>query len=416
MSDALELDVVDNRIRIIGGLSVSEFRVVTAAIYRVIHDRGYQDVILDFSACMFTHAPPMVALICAVCRHNLDGVGFSLILPNDLTLRKLFLNSNWAHFIDPTKYETSVYEPRKHNPVKQFKNFDDQAQLVNEVMDTILCNLTDFDRSHLTAIEWSLNEITDNVLVHANSDIGGFIQVTAQKSRRMVEFAVADGGVGIANSLRSGHLEITSDVDALYKAIQEGVTRDKRIGQGNGLYGTYKIAVGSSGTFSIHANHSTLYFARTIGVRSKQENIPFHGSLVNCGIDYTNPLLLEDVLRFNDKPHIPVDRIDLKYDTGPDGSILFEVIKETSSVGSRVAGAPVRTKLDNLIRISGGKQITVDFSGVPLISSSFADEVFGKLFVSLGALEFSSKFRFINTDQIVKKLVDKAIMQRLSVS
>ena len=113
----------------------------------------------------------------------------------------------------------------------RFEDFNEQSQLVNEVMETILSNLSDFDRNHLRAIEWSLNEITDNVLVHSNS--GGLMQVTAMRTRKKIEFVVADAGLGIAQSLRSGHPEINSDVEALSLAIKEGVTRDKNVGQGN---------------------------------------------------------------------------------------------------------------------------------------------------------------------------------------
>jgi anti-sigma regulatory factor (Ser/Thr protein kinase) len=292
---------------------------------------------------------------------------------------------------------------------------DEQATLVNEVMETLLANFTGFGRSHLKAIEWSLNEIMDNVLVHAQSDIGGVIQVTAERNRKRVEFVVGDAGVGIANSLRLSHPKITSDVDALSRAIQEGVTRDTRLGQGNGLYGTYRLSVSSSGRFSINSNYANLYFADTAGMRVKKEEVPFHGSLVTCCMDYSNPLLLDQVLRFGDQPHDPVDMIELRYESGEEGRLTFKLKNEAASVGSRVAGAPVRQKLLNLIELSPGREIVVDFDGVQIMSSSFADEVFGKIFVALGPVTFVSALHFRNIDATVRKLIDKAIMQRMSV-
>jgi hypothetical protein len=38
--------------------------------------------------------------------------------------------------------------------------------------------------------------------------------------------------------------------------------------------------------------------------------------------------------------------------------------------------------------------IAFDFTGIPLISSSFADGVFGKLFLELGALDFMRRCSF----------------------
>ncbi len=116
-------------------------------------------------------------------------------------------------------------------------------------------------------------------------------------------------------------------------------------------------------------------------MHSKFEQVPFSGSIVICGIDYTNDLLLEEALRFQGGSFDPVDRVELKYEAEAGGNVLFTIGRETASVGSRIAGGPVRTKLVNLLRVTGAAQILVDFQGVSMISSSFADEVFGKTFV-----------------------------------
>ena len=61
-----------------------------------------------------------------------------------------------------------------------------------------------------------------------------------------------------------------------------------------------------------------------------------------------------------------------------------------------------------------GQRIVIDFSGIPLISSSFADEVLGKLFVEIGPVNFAQRFEFRNLDSTVKQLIDKAISQRVA--
>lgn len=58
------------------------------------------------------------------------------------------------------------------------------------------------------------------------------------------------------------------------------------------------------------------------------------------------------------------------------------------------------------------KPLLLDWSGIPLVSSSFADELIGKLFAFLGPLAFSARVRNINMEMVVRGLVDKAIMQR----
>ncbi len=246
--------------------------------------------------------------------------------------------------------------------------------------------------------------------------IGGLIQVsTFEKLKKQVQFVVADAGLGIPKTLRQGHPEIASDTDALDKAIKEGVTRDKKIGQGNGLFGSYQICSLSGGSFSIHSGHACLEFTTKKGLSISNQAIPYDGTLLVATIDFSKPKLLEEALRFGGKKYTPVDYVETQYETTEDGMIHFVLKTESDSFGSRVAGKPVRNKLYNLLIMGGSKKILIDLSGIALISSSFADEAFGKLFLSVGPMIFMQKFEFINVMDTVRYLIDKAISQRMSV-
>jgi hypothetical protein len=234
------------------------------------------------------------------------------------------------------------------------------------------------------------------------------------RNAKKVEFVVCDSGIGIPRSLRSSGLQIGSDVDALSKAIEQGITRDTSIGQGNGLYGSYQIAVKSGGNFSVHSGNATLFYAPNAGMHSRREFAPMPGTIVVCAIDYSHPLLLEEALNIGPRPFSPVDMIELKYETTEHGNIMFVLKNESDSFGSRSAGTPVRNKLKNLVSFLDDNKLVVDFSDIHLVSSSFADEVFGKLFLELGPLSFSSKLEFLNLDATVRLLIDKAIMQRMT--
>lgn len=264
----------------------------------------------------------------------------------------------------------------------------------------------------MKAIEWSLNEITDNVINHAQSPIGGLLQITNfGREQKVIEFTVCDAGIGIPASLRSGHNEIRSDQEALDKAIREGVTRDKRVGQGNGLYGSWRITQISGGSFEIHAGNASLT-SWPDALHIRPEMIPVMGSLVGARISYGKALSLEEALKFGGKSHDPVDHVQVAYEEDEDGLVLFPLAREAQGFGSRAAGMPLRQKLKNLLRICGGKRIGIDFSDVPIISSSFADEVFGKLFAELGPLGFMKAFEFRKVDSTIQGLINKAIEQR----
>jgi hypothetical protein len=59
------------------------------------------------------------------------------------------------------------------------------------------------------------------------------------------------------------------------------------------------------------------------------------------------------------------------------------------------------------------QRIVIDFADVPIVSSSFADEVLGKLFLELGPVTFVQKFEFRNIASTVQQLLDRAITQRV---
>jgi hypothetical protein len=144
----------------------------------------------------------------------------------------------------------------------------------------------------------------------------------------------------------------------------------------------------------------------------RPEAIPFIGTLVAASINYEEPLSLGQALKFRGKSHEPADMVQITYEETEDGSLYVRLSKEGEGFGSRVAGVPIRNKLKNLIRIGANKRIIVDFDDVPVISSSYADEVFGKLFVDLGALTFMKAIEFRRVDETVRALIDKAIEQR----
>src|SRR5690606_1063310 len=126
----------------------------------------------------------------------------------------------------------------------------EQQGLVNAFMDVVMRTMT-LERDVIAGLEWSINEITDNVLNHAQAPDGGLVQVSTFRDRRRVAFAVGDAGRGILASLKEGYPELRSDAQAIGEAVKAGVTRDPDAGQGNGLAGTLRIATMSGGSFEV---------------------------------------------------------------------------------------------------------------------------------------------------------------------
>lgn len=358
----------------------------------------------------------MLSVCAQVMAYGKSGVSFQMVPPSDKQFANLFKNTNWGYFLDPMKFAPSTFKGHTRVPATQYQNPTEQQAAVNRIVNVMLGAIPELERSDFAAFEWAVNELTDNVLVHSGSPVGGLVQVsTFAKFRKRVQFVVADAGVGIPASLRGGHPDVGSDTAALDRAIREGVTRDPSIGQGNGLFGSYQICSKSKGEFLVDSGHARLRFHPNTGLSIGNQSIPYSGTLVVATIDFSDPRLLEDALSFKGVKYTPVDYVETKYSTNAAGDIRFRLTEECPSFGSRVSGKPVRNKLSNLLKMSSNGTIWVDFAGVPLLSSSFADEAFGKLFLSVGPVKFMQRVRLHNMMETVEGLVNKAIAQRMQV-
>lgn len=80
-----------------------------------------------------------------------------------------------------------------------------------------------------------------------------------------------------------------------------------------------------------------------------------------------------------------------------------------TSLGSRVLGKEV----SNLIDFEKEKEIILDFQGVKMITSSFADEVIGKNCARLGLHNFFKNVQIVNASEQIKLILKKAIIDRL---
>ena len=399
------IDRFGNRVVVRGEVHPVGLRMLCAMVYQVVFDSGCNDVVLDFSMCDGIAESTMLPLMPIVAEHRRTGVEFDLVPPRLADLERLFRNTNWAHHICPAKYMPTTQGG--HVPALRFggegAEHEDELELNERVVKMILREL-DTDRSTLKAVEWSLWEIMDNVSSHAKSPVGGFVQATAFKRQNRVEFVVADAGIGISESMG-----VSDPEQAMQEAISEGVTSDATMNAGNGLYGSHRVAALSGGVFEINSMYGHLYCREDVKVRRLP--IPYSGTAVRCRINIGDSALLENALRFKGRPHDPpFDYIEKKFET-EEGELIFNLKREARrDFGSRSGGIRVRGAIENLMR--DRHTIIIEFDGVGVFTSSFADEVFGRLFVKLGPWDFMSRIQMRNVDPTVKGLIDRAILQR----
>lgn len=395
-----------NVIIINGTPTSSDAPFFSTAVYNLTAKKGFGEIVIDFSRSENLFEKFMVPAICTIMALQEKQVDVELILPEADYLRNLFRNANWAYLIAPRYHEQSTFYSDKHLPAYMFNNSQSQTEAVDRTMNIIMSSFNNLERKSLAALEWAVNEITDNVLNHSMS-LGGIIQATTFKESNCVEFVVADSGIGIRKSL-----DEASDAIALEKAIQEGVTRNRQTNAGNGLFGSYEITSKSRGSFEIISGKAMLKSTAT-GTKILPNKCIYNGTVVVSRINCSDPNVLSNALKFRGKKHSPsYDYIEKHYESENAEEFYFRMKNESNSFGNREVGRSIYNKLANILNSEEKHIIKIDFSDLYVISSSFADEVFGRLFVDLGPIEFMRRILFTNIDENIKGLIDRAIMQR----
>lgn len=181
------------------------------------------------------------------------------------------------------------------------------------------------------------------------------------------------------------------------------------------MFGTFRITTLSKGRFELHSIRATLLAESADKVRTMKQNVSlFPGTFVVGRIGCDDEKLLENALEFKGKVHRPgFDYIEKAYE-GNGSEFIFSMKKECNSFGSREAGIGARTLIENLLNAEDDYSLLIDFADVTIVSSSFADEVFGRLFVMLGPVAFMSRISFRNVDSSVRAVIDRSISLRLS--
>jgi len=216
------------------------------SIKRLHFKFGHKTIILDFEEVDKVFPYPATAIS-----------GYIDYFKNNLDVEFEFINTSkyldFIHFEVPqnvTEKRVNRYQDCLDN-IWKFHNSEEVHLLVNGILANIRRSI-ECEPGVLDACTWGLNEIMDNVIQHSESKCG-FIMAVVHKTTRNINVCIFDYGIGIYQSFKNSQNEYNprSAVDAISLAIQEGVTRNKSVGQGNGMWGLYNIVNLNSGHMGI---------------------------------------------------------------------------------------------------------------------------------------------------------------------
>jgi hypothetical protein len=257
------------------------------------------------------------------------------------------------------------------------------------------------------AFEWALSEIAGNILVHSEDEFG-WLQVITYPEKQKLALIVCDSGVGIPKTMKTAFPDIRSDQEALEMAIRKGVTSKPNYGQGNGLAGSLAIAQGSNGVFAITSGQGRIRLLD--GKLEHTAHFPhYKGTCVEMQFLTQQEINLPRALW----GHKPVDYMELKFEDDK-GELVFKLRDYASSFGNRITGERIRNLVRNLLKQNPGKSIRISMSDIVVISSSFADELFGKLANELGVIDFGRFIKFDEINPTCQGIIDIAIAQRIA--
>jgi anti-sigma regulatory factor (Ser/Thr protein kinase) len=394
----------------INSFSIVEFKIGLNDYFRT----GKSNLNISFKRVEKIFPNGILPIICTIDELRLKGHKIYIFLPEKGDIRRLFRSVNWAYYLAPEQFYKSESTHDRHLVTRRFETAEQQKIIVDDFMDVVLRNMT-VPKDVISGLEWSINEITDNVLNHSDSQIGGLMQASTFTKDNKIVFAVSDSGKGILESMKEALPDLRTSSDAIGEAIKSGVTRNPKFGQGNGLAGTLRITTLTGGSLEILSGNGKLKVTEKETFKKQLKDVDFNGTMVSGEINLIDDFSISKALDFNGYgDYLPLDIIDLKYELSDQDCLELKMKEETTGFGSRKSGLQIRTKILNLLKAKPSFPLIIDWSGVPVISSSFADELIGKLFLEMGPMTFMSRIKNKSMEYLIQGLLDKAISQRLT--
>ena len=354
----------------------------------------------------------LVPVIALIDNYWTAGVKAELIFPDDGYVEKAcerIKNGTW----DAGKCSITG---NPFDSVWRFSDGEGVCRIVNALV-LQLRRSTVLGAGFVDSITWCLNEVMDNVLNHSapQGNACGYVMVQYVPRSGRLNVCVCDWGIGILKSFEASSYNPQTTEDAIRLALSQGVTRDRDVGQGNGLWGLAElIKRAKGGRLLIQSGNGVLRIPSPAkGKRPRQLFTPIDGPYpgtvvdfqLSCSADIPFESVFPEMGRLTD---LWVENLEV------DDQTVRVVVKEmVAGCGTRVQGRQLRMVLENLIEREN-KRIQLDFKDVTACSSSFADELLGRLVIRYGFMDFSQRIQLIHTSGLKKGVLNRSIMQRVA--
>ena len=297
------------------------------------------------------------------------------------------------------------------------------AQTLDTVYKDVISAMTshfEIEVSVLQALSYCLYEMMDNVHIHSGKPLGTAM-THYDEAHKTLSILIADDGIGIQASLseNEAYKNIT-EAEALKMCLEDKITDGK--GLGFGLFTISRLVDNIGEEFILHSGMHKLI--RKDGNESVIENGFWQGTLIymviGTGVEIDPNQIVDhrtDVEEEYNESFIDTEELDsLWFDSRGQSlsdTVIFEFLNYGTDFGTRDMGQKLRQKL--LALINGDKKVILDFTGVKVVSNSFADECLAKLLLEIPLDELKCHTAFRGLNSLAERSVLVALQRRYKV-
>lgn len=397
--------IKDNRIRFANMTTQRLIPEFINSVGRLVYKFNHKKIVLDFEEVDAVFPLPIVPIISYIdFFKNEENIDFEFINLSGYLKHINVYNPNSAEKLIENNALKCL------DKIWYFDNSDHvhalSSLIIRDIRRAIICEVGILD-----ACRWGINEMMDNVIQHSQIK-RGFVMAQIQKSNNSINICVFDYGIGIFKSLRRTEHNPKNAIDAIMLCVKEGVTRDKEIGQGNGLWGLFNMVAQNNGYLSIISGKGGIKFKNKGQDLDTFKDVILlnktnQATTVNFHLYLNRNISIKDAIGGHEIIDMFVEDMHNDYD-----QIEYKIDNIASGTGTRESAIQIRNELVNIYK-KYQKKIIIDFSNIGIISSSFADELLCKLIVDYGMFQFQRIFEIKNMNKNIQTIFDKSLTQRL---
>lgn len=256
---------------------------------------------LDLGGLAFIGASGLAWLIAVVRRAEDFGLisGGSVVLPRSPLTRHYLMRMDFLTTLDLATIDDEPFDRHRavgFRPCRRYRDEESCHSVVRELTEALTESIETDDVARF-GIRICLDELAENVIFHADTNLGGF--VIAQRLRRRPEFeiAIADLGIGIRRSLQKNpdFADIRDDVTAIARALQPRVSSTPERNGGFGLAVSKLLLAANGGTLVVRSGNGRVQTGAE--EHEQHEPVALPGTLVALRARTDRPLNVQEAYR-----------------------------------------------------------------------------------------------------------------------